>query len=450
MESKSYQLNISYRQIIKLALPISASLIIPQINFITNNIFLGHLGKQELALAGITGVYYLIFAVIGHGLNNGLQTIMSRRAGENRLEEIGKNFRQGVIIAFILSFLGIVFTYTVTPLIFKSIMHSNEHYALCISFLKIRIWGLPFLYLYLIRNALFVSINLSKLLMYGTIAETATNILLDYGLIYGNLGMPNLGFNGAAYASIAAELSGLLVTFIVLNKKGVFKQFKLYRFSGLDSENLKRIIRISLPLILQVIISIVSWEFFYLLIEHYGEQELAVSNAMRNIFGLAGCFTWAFAATTNTMVSNIIGQHHYKRVPILLKRILILSIGFAVAVAIIINIFPGFFLSIYAQDDAFIAAAIPVMRVVSVALVMMAASIVFLNAIIGAGDTKTVLYIEVVSIILYCIYVYTVLEQLHLPITYGWASEWLYWMSSLIPSFIYIASKRWTKKINAF
>ena len=67
-----------------MALPISLAMLVPQINFITNNVFLGALGEKELASAGITGVYYLIFAVIGNGLNNGMQALISRRAGQDR------------------------------------------------------------------------------------------------------------------------------------------------------------------------------------------------------------------------------------------------------------------------------------------------------------------------------------------------------------------------------
>ena len=57
-----------------MALPISLAILVPQINFITNNIFFGHLDQSGMALstAGITGVDHLLFAVIGQGLNNGL------------------------------------------------------------------------------------------------------------------------------------------------------------------------------------------------------------------------------------------------------------------------------------------------------------------------------------------------------------------------------------------
>ena len=64
------------------------------------------------------------------------------------------------------------------------------------------------------RNALLVGTNQSKYLIWGALAEAITNIVLDYGLIYGRLGLPEIGFNGAAYASIVAEASGLLVIFL--------------------------------------------------------------------------------------------------------------------------------------------------------------------------------------------------------------------------------------------
>ena len=88
MKSKDLRLQTGYKQILSLAMPISLALIVPQINFITNNVFLGGLGEKALASAAITGVYYLIFAVIGSGLNNGLQSLIARKAGENQPKEL--------------------------------------------------------------------------------------------------------------------------------------------------------------------------------------------------------------------------------------------------------------------------------------------------------------------------------------------------------------------------
>jgi multidrug resistance protein, MATE family len=437
------QVSITNRQILSIALPITASIVVPQINFITNNIFLGGLGQKELGVAGITGVYYLVFAVIGHGLNNGLQALISRRAGENRVDQIGNLFSQGIRISLVFAILGILLTWFLAPVLFRFALHDAERVKMAVDFLNIRILGLPFLYVYQMRNALLVGTNQSRFLIIGTAVEAIANIYFDYGLIYGKLGLPELGFNGAAYASIIAEFLGLIVIFLVIHLQGIGKQLNLFRNIGYDWQNIKLILRISSPVILQLAISIISWEFFYILIEHHGELDLAVSNTMRNIFGFFGCFTWAFGATTNSMVSNIIGQGLQHRVTELVNKIMKWSVGFAIIVCVLLNLFPHAFLSVYGQGEAFIEAAIPVMRIISFALVLMSVSVIWLNAVTGTGNTKVNLFSEFAAIILYCVYVYIVLEKLQLPIEWGWASEGIYWMTLLLPSLWYMHSGRW-------
>lgn len=115
----SLQVTISSKQILSISLPIALAIMVPQVNFVINNIFLGALSAEALAIGGIIGVYYLIFGVMGQGLNNGLQALISRRAGENRIDEIGVLFSQGVIISLFLSVVGILFTYFIAPSIFS-------------------------------------------------------------------------------------------------------------------------------------------------------------------------------------------------------------------------------------------------------------------------------------------------------------------------------------------
>lgn len=441
------QVEISNKQILRIALPISFAMLIPQANFITNNIFLGQLGEQELGAAGLTGVYYLIFAAIGFGLNNGLQALISRRAGENRPEEIGKLFSQGVRIAMVIAAIGILLTYTVAPYLLRWALASEEIEEKAISFLQIRIWGLPFLYIYQMRNALLVGTNQSKYLVAGTVAETIANVFFDYALIYGKFGLPELGFNGAAFASIIAEATGMFIVFLVIHYKGISQRFSMYQGFKYDKKNSNLILQQSSPLIFQHAISIISWEFFYILIEHKGERSLAISNTMRNIFGFFGVFVWAFAATSNTMVSNIIGQNRREEVIGLIKKIVKLSTGLALIVGLILTLFPQVFLSIYGQGDEFIEEAIPVVRVVASALVLMSFSTVWLNAVTGTGNSKINLAIEAVSIVFYCLYVYITLEVFDLPIVYGWMSEWLYWMILFSLSYWYIKSGKWKAKV---
>ncbi len=439
------QLDVSYSQILKIALPIALAMLVPQFNFIINNIFLGHLSEAALATGSITGVYYLIFAGIGFGLNNGLQSLISRRAGENRPEEIGKIFNQGVFISLAIASFGIFFTWFIAPFIFRAFIHSETISNDVIYFLRIRIFGLLFLYVYQMRNALLVGINQSKLLVVGTLAEAVANVVFDYGLIFGKLGMPAMGFQGAAVASVVAEFIGMFVIFLVIRARGISKQFSLFQKFALDKKIIRLIVSISGPLAFQHAISIVSWFFFYVLVEHHGATSLAVSNTMRNIFGFFGSFIWAFSSTTNTMVSNIIGQGKKTEVVPLIYRIMKLSFLAALFVCVLLNVFPQLFLSVYGQGDEFMQLGIPVIRVVAIAMLFMSAGTVWLNAVTGTGNGKMTFFIEVAAITVYCIYVYLVLEVYQLSIFWGWMSELLYWTVLFGLSFWYIKSKRWEK-----
>jgi len=429
-------------------MPIAASMLVPQLNFITNNIFIGHfLPTEYLGIAAITGVYYLIFSSIGLGLNNGLQALIARRAGENRVAAIGSLFQNGVLISLAISVVNIAVTYTVAPVVLRYMLHNADHAQRALSFLYIRMWGLPFLYLYQMRNALLVGTNNSRFLVIGTLAETITNIFFDYGLITGALFFPKMGFNGAALASIFAEFMGLIVIYGLMKNRGISRQLHLFTGLHANRQEIKLILTQSSPLALQFAISLTSWEFFYILIErNHTVTDLAISNSMRNVFGLFGCFGWSFAAASNAMVSNIIGQGRQDEVLPLIRKIVRLGVLVALAVCIILNAIPHLFFSIYGQGENFIEGAIPVMHVVSAALVMQPVAAVWLNAVVGTGNSRINLYTEMLAIVLYCFYVWLVLEVLHLSIMVGWMSEWLYWISIFTPSFLYMRSGRWKNK----
>ena len=440
------QLSISNRQILAISLPISFALVIPFLNFTVNNFFLGRLGESELGTAGITGVYFLVMAVIGNGLNNSLQAIISRRAGEDRPAEIGRTFGQGVKIALLFAAAGIVLTYLLAPLLFAGSLAFQGVEQRAVEFLKIRVWGLPFLYLFQMGNALLVGTTNSRLLIIGTLFEAGANILLDYLLIFGHCGFPQLGFNGAAWASVFAEAIGMAVVILVIFFKKMHVQFELFRHFSFNREVSRLILKTSAPLIGQYGISLISWLFFYILIEHKGERSLAISNIMRNVFTLTGVFTWAFASTTNTMVSNIIGQNRKEEVLVLIQKIMRLSFLFAVILVVILNVFASSFLNLFGLSQEFTEAGVPVLRMVTAGILLMSISVVWLNGVTGTGNTQVNLLIELAAIVFYCVYVYLVLEVYNLNLIWAWASELIYWLVIVTMAFLYIQSGRWKEK----
>lgn len=445
------QVEISTKQILKIALPISLALLIPQLNFVANTVFLSGLGETELGAAGITGVYYLVFALVGNGLNSGLQALIARRAGENRPEEIGKMFIQSIWIALLFAVANMLITFIAGSYFLSTVLHNSRIQEEAAMFIRIRILGLPFLYLFQMGNALLVGTNNSRYMKYGFIAEAVLNIFLDYGLIYGKFGLPQLGFNGAAVASVFAEATGALVVFIIIFLKKFHHRFSLFSHLRFNRPLAGLIFRQSSPLVLQFVLSVGAWFLFYILIENSGsgehaERPLAISNTMRTVFAVFGIFVWAFANTSNAMVSNIIGQGKQAQVLFLVKKIAGLSLAFTASLCLVMNLLPGIFLGIFSSDPAFIEEAIPVLRMVSVALLLMSIAAACLNAVTGTANTRVNLGIEIVAILVYSLYVYCVLRVWHLSLVIAWASEFVYWGIIFSLSSLYLRSGKWKNK----
>ncbi|MBK6935781.1 MAG: MATE family efflux transporter [Chitinophagaceae bacterium] len=441
------QVSISNKQILNIALPITLAMFVPQINFFTNNYFISGLGERELGTAGITGVFYLIFALIGTGLNNGLQGLIARRAGQQNVDAIGQVFGQAARIALLYAAAGMIIIYTLAPFFLSVALKSPEVTKEAIGFLQIRVIGLPFLYMFQLGNAFLIGSNNSRYMKVAFIVQALVNIVLDYGLIYGNLGLPAIGFNGAAIASVIAEITAFIIVYSLIRYKKLHVRFSLFSHFSFNKELATLYFKQSFPLVLQYLLSIVAWLQFYILIENTGERPLAISNVMRNVFSVLGIFVWPFASTCNAMVSNVIGQGNKEKVVYLIQKIMRLSLILTFSFSLPIITFPQFFMGIFNNDPGFIREAIPVTRIVASGTLLMSAATVWLNAVTGTGNTKINLVIEIVAITMYSIYIWVVIHVWHWSLSWAWLSEILYWLLIFTLSFIYIRSGKWKKKV---
>ncbi len=444
---KDLRVQVNNRQILSIALPITLAILIPQINMLTNSIFLGNLSTEALGNAGITGVFYLIFAVAGHGLNNALQSVFSRYAGSGNSENFKTILAQGIRVSLQFALAGILITWFIAPYILQQVADPKA-YPQEISFLKIRIMGLPFLYLFQMGNAFLVASLNSRYLMIGFICEALVNILLDYLLIKGRFGFPQLGFNGAAIASVIAEMVGMIVVVIVLFKTGLKKQYGLLKDFIYHKAITREILNISAPLMLQYVISVTTWLVFFILIEERHDPiAKAVSNTMRNVFGLVGVFVWAFAGTCNTMVSNLMGQQKEEKVVEAITRIMLWSLGLCILMCLFINIAPQQFFAMFGQREIFIEQGVPVVRVVSIGMLFMSIANIWLNGVTGTGKTRVNLAIEIVSITVYLAYTWYFMRMHYISLAMAWSNELVYWFTIFMLSFIYLRSGKWKTKI---
>lgn len=412
---------------------------------LTNAIFLGQLSMEALGNAGITGVFYLIFAVAGNGLSGGLQTVFSSAAGADRPHLFKIIIAQGVRISLALAIFCICFTWFAAPIILKQ-FSTPASYQLEVNFLKIRVMGLPFLFLFQVGNAFLVSSLNSRYLMVGFICEATMNILLDYLLIFGNGGFPAMGFNGAATASVIAEIMGMSVVLTVLIFTGLNKKYLLFSNFSYVKKISKQVLKVAVPLVLQYVISVSTWLIFFLMIETKGAIAKAISNTMRNVFGLVGVFVWAFAATCNNMVSNLLGQQREDLVLLAIKKIMYWSLGLCSFMCVLINIFPAAFFHLFGQSEEFVQEAIPVVRMVSLGFLFMSIANVWLNGVTGTGKTQVNLLIEIVAICLYLVYTLYFMKVNYISLAMAWSNEFIYWTSIFLMAFWYLKCGNWKKK----
>jgi len=441
-DSGSLKVNVSNRQVFNIALPITVSILVPQLNLLVNSIFLGNLSIEALGNAAVTGIFYLIFAIAGNGFNSAMQTVFSRFGGSDRPDMFTVVFTQGIRITLFFAFLFILFTWLLAPSLLR-LVADPVAFPSEMEFLKIRIFGLPFLYLFQVGNAFLIASLNSRFLLFGFVIQALVNIIFDYLLIFGKFGFPQMGFNGAAVASVMSEFAGMISVFLIIKSSGLRQKFNLLRNFSFNKEVSSSILRISAPLVLQYVISIGTWLAFFLLIESRGIMAKAISNTMRNIFGICGIFTWSLASTTNVMVSNLIGQGKIEKVLFITKKISAWSFMLGALLVLLLNFFPERFFMLFGQDIHFVQAGIPVIRVVSVGMLLMSLANIWLNAVTGTGKTKMNLAIELIAILAYLPYTFWVMKYNYTTLAMAWTNELIYWSVMLLIAFFYMQSGKW-------
>lgn len=441
------QYSATRKQIIRLAAPISLSLLIPQISFMANAVFLGQLGQLELVVNGLTSIFYLLLTYIGFGLSNGIMVLLSRRAGENDQQGMSRTFANGLFLSAISSLVLMMLSFWFAPLLFGYSLKDENIFFGTIDFLYLRIWGLPFLMLTQLVNAFYIATNRSRLLIYGALLANLVNVLLDYFLIFGKAGFPAMGLKGAAVASIVAEVVYCLVMYSLFFIKRLHHKYTLARYLQFDTRISVQTLKVAAPLIIQYVFSIGGWQIFYIYVEHLGVTQLATSHILRSVMGIVSIGTWALASSCNTMVSNIIGQGLPEQVVPLVKKCISVSLMYTLFISLFLFFFPALFMSAYTSDTSVVEMGINSLRVLAFSSLIMCMATICFNAVIGTGNTLINLVIEIFCVCMYIVYITIVVERLRAPLHIAWASEFVYWGCLLLTAGGYLVSGRWKGKV---
>ena len=415
------------------------SFLIEQLINITDALFLGHVGEIELGASALAGIWFLSIYMLGLGFSIGLQIVIARRNGEQKYEETGKTFFQGLFFLLILASFLCLLSKVFSPILLRHLITSIEVYKAVILYLDWRIIGLLFSFPFLAIRSFLVGFTQTKPLNWAALSAVVMNILINWLLIF-RYGM---GISGAAIGSSFAELCSLLILVTYMFR---YVRKRKYGLSWhIDIRILKEVYSVSVWSMLQFFTSVAIWFLFFLAIERLGEIELAVSNIVRSVSALFSVIVTALGAVSSSLVSNLIGAGERNAVFPLCHKIIRLGlyIGFPmIAVALLLH---QFIIGAYTENPVVRQMASQPYMVMLLNYFFALPGYVYLNAVTGIGATKTVFFFQVITTIayLFCLWV---LGNLNIRLATYWSVEYLYVIMLGIQFFIYI--KIYNSKIN--
>lgn len=403
---------------------------------ITDAIFLGHVGEVELGASALASVYYLAIYMLGFGFSLGLQVMIARRNGEQRYKETGKTFFQGLFFLSGLAIFLSLTSYVLSPVILKYFIHSPEIYKAAVDYLEWRCFGLLFSFPFLAFRAFFVGITKTRVLSWAATLAVLINIPCNYLFIFSF----NLGISGAAMASSLAEAGSLLIlviyVFLQMNKENWGLRL-VY-----DGKLLKSLFHLSVWSMMHAFISVAPWFLFFVAIERLGEVQLAVSNIIRSISTVFFVIVNSFAATTGSLVSNLIGAGEGKSMFRLCGKILRLGYAVGFPLIIIAMLLNKQIVGFYTDNVALIELAYYPFIVMLLNYTFALPGYVFMNAVTGTGNTRIAFIFQISTIAFYLFYLYLLSYSFTATLPVYLMAEYLFVILLGVQSYIYLKMKQ--------
>lgn len=446
-------LELTYKRILIIALPLMFGTFVQSMITITDGAFVSELGNTAYNSVGQGSLMYFALFMLCRGLADGTQIIIARLMGEKKDKEIGEillnaQFSQIILTTFIF------IIYMTTASWFIEVTTKTEELKPAISeFIRYRSWGIFFAGLQVSMMAFFIGLGRTRIILISTLIMAFCNIFLDYSLIFGHFGLPELGMKGAPIASAISEMVAFLFLMIYAMRA---KSFKIYAYNlrrKISLGIIQPLIKLSYPLMFQGMASISTWWIFFGMIEHMGPDNLETAHNIRYMYFIAFIPIFGFAAATRTYVSNLVGRNEQHLIPKIQIKIMALSI---VSIILLFHgaiFYPEILIQIVERNpnvsEEILANSAEALRFVSGSILLFAIIIVPFHSIAALGKTKVSFFIELFSIIIYISFTYTIIQILHWNIIQVWWTEYVYFGSLGIFSVIYLIWRKKNSTLNA-
>ena len=439
-------MNYDVRSLWRISFPVIVSMLLQQLIGITDVIYLGRLSSVALGASALGSTYFFSFFVLIAGFTFGAQIIISRRNGEGNFKKIGAVFYQGLFFLLICAVFLIAVSRLFSPRLLQNLIREKSVLEATLAYTDWRIFGLISTSFLMMFRAFFVGIAKTFVLQFISVVMLGANIILNYVLIFGFGFIKPLGIEGAAIASVLAELLAVLACIIYFIFKVENKKFGLDKIVWKNFKLLKSILDLSIWTMLQQFASVASWFMFFVAVEHLGATNLAIANILKNSAGIPWIIVVSFGATAGTVTGNLIGENRTSEVLVANKQIIKLNTVVIFGLLVLFSAFYYPILRIYTNDYDLIHQAIPAYLTALLCYIPLFSGWIWFQAVSATGHTKYTMFIELIAMVFYTLFIATFILYLRTPLYICMLSDGLYNLVVYIFSKRYMVSLKWQGK----
>jgi multidrug resistance protein, MATE family len=436
-------LDIRYGSILKVALPLMLSGFIQSILSMTDAGFLARYDTLAYDASGSASLWYMTLHMAFIGMADGAQILMARHIGEQNPKAVARVFQSAFFNYILIAVLLTLIIHLVVPTLMHQLVSNKQLVAAELSFLKIRGYAFWASIVTMAVQSTYLATGRTTVVLISAAIVAGSNILFAWLFVFGIGPFPEMGLEGAALASTIAEVLGML--FLVANLLGgqLKTMYPFWKEWLVTPSQLREHVKVGFPLLLQGIVALSVWTVFFIWIEQMGSTELTVSLNIRYLYFLAFVPIWGFSGATKTYIAQFVGAKDYAALPVIQRRIQLLTAGFLVLTFHGAVLYPEKLIWLVNDDPLYIEESARILRIVSGSILIYGLSSVYFQTISGSGNTRVTFVVECMCTFLYLLAAFLLIKVWKAPVHLVWLVEYVYFISMGAFSLAYLTFFKW-------
>jgi MATE family multidrug resistance protein len=385
------------KQTFILALPISIGQLGHIMMSFVDSIMVGRLGAAPLAAAALINSLFFLIMVLGIGMTTAITPLVAIAKGAKKQGDCGKVLDNGFMINIVFSIIIILLMVLLSYLL-KYFNQPPEVVKLGKSYLNIlTISVLPFIIFQIYRQFL-EGLSYVRPPMFVAIAANIFNALFNWLLIYGNLGFPAMGLDGAGWATTFTRVLMALALMIFTIKSPSMKAYNPgIKFSDWDKTIIKKLINIGLPSGVQYFLEIGAFSFAAIMMGWLGSIPLAAHQIAINLSAITYMIILGISTAGTIRVGNALGEKNIPEIRRAGFSAALVSTSIMLTFGIIFIIFRNFLPHIYIDENDVIELASKLIVVVAFYQIFDGIQATGIGILRGLTDVKIPMFIVFAS-----------------------------------------------------